>query len=505
MKFANKYELFEAVTSGRVETFFARDLASGERVLLHIFEAPEKKPDQPTVIWVLESFRKVAPDPPGLVVETGRYSGTTYAYLVTKLPDNAALQHWTQSYDSYVKETQEVAIWPEGPPPVSPATNKDPSPRLDRPAESSTPMAKSAGDFTAAFSGSPSPVVSPSEANPSSATALDGITSGPAQTVPKREPGEFTRQFFSGLHESPKELGAEAPAKSTEEAVAPPKPDVPHKRTGTQVAPKAEPTQPVPPKPAPSRSGLTGSPTPAATPDSGGFTALFRSDFKSETKATSENYGSPSKTADAKAGDFTDFFRGPFDGERAAETPDILPKLPDTPQRNAPGEFTRVFGSGKSSDLAAVPPLQTPGGDFPRQDEPAGSTQIFSGGGQPAAAPPANTPLQTWEPVAPKSEISPLSKEAAWTAPPGLAPRPPVTPSIEPIPQKPPVSSTFKEPEPPTPAGATHVFSVVRPPLSSPPPLPSGPSEYTRIISGGMGGPNCAAPKILSARGSSCP
>jgi len=44
MKFANKYELFEAVTSGRVETFFAKDLPNGERVLLQIFEARRRNP-----------------------------------------------------------------------------------------------------------------------------------------------------------------------------------------------------------------------------------------------------------------------------------------------------------------------------------------------------------------------------------------------------------------------------------------------------------------------------
>src|SRR5208282_2606847 len=128
MKFANKYELFEAVTSGPVETFFAKDLASGERVLLHIFEAPEKKPDQPTVQWVLESFRRLAPDPPGLVVETGQYSGTTYAYLVTKLPDDAALQRWTQSYQSQEKETHEIAIPSQVSSTEGPATKKESSP-----------------------------------------------------------------------------------------------------------------------------------------------------------------------------------------------------------------------------------------------------------------------------------------------------------------------------------------------------------------------------------------
>jgi len=157
MKFANKYELFEEVTSGRVETFFAKDLASGERVLLHIFEAPEKKPDQPTVLWVLESFRKVAPDPPGLVLETGRYSGTTYAYLATKLPDNAALRLWTQSYESHVVEMHEITIPSESAPP-GPAISKDLPPPLNRPVDASAPSADLKGGFTSAFSGLASPI-----------------------------------------------------------------------------------------------------------------------------------------------------------------------------------------------------------------------------------------------------------------------------------------------------------------------------------------------------------
>jgi hypothetical protein len=505
MKFANKYELFEAVTSGRVETFFAKDLASGERVLLHIFEAPEKKPDQPTVQWVVEAFRKVAPDPPGLVLETGRYGATTYAYLVTKLPDNAALQHWTQSYESYVAETQEVAIWSEGISPGPPAASKDFSQPNDRPTEEFTPVrsANPPGDFTAAFLGL-APRVNPQpEANTSRETEPDGINFGPEQAAPRREPGDFTRQFFSGSHESPQTLATQAPAKLAGEASAPPNREVPPISTErisaeSQEGAKAEGTES--PRQAPSGGGLTASSAPS--PDPGGFTALFRSSFKPETKATSESVGAPRKPDDAKAGDFTDFFRGPFDGERPAETPNILPKVFDTPQRNAPGEFTRVFGSGKDGPFAATPPLQGPVEDTPREGEAGAFTQLFPDASQPAAPSPTNAPLRTWEPMAPKSEISPPSKELMWTPPP-LSAKAPVTPSNEPILPRPTVSSTLREAEPSLPDGATHVFSAPGGrPGSSPPPLPAGPSEYTRIISGGIRG---AAEEAPIAGGSQTP
>ena len=559
MKFANKYELFEAVTSGRVETFFAKDLASGERVLLHIFEAPEKKPEQPTVLWVLESFRRVAPNPPGLVLETGRYSGTTYAYLVTKLPDNAALKLWTRSYESPGAETQEIAIPSLGAAPGVPAISKDLPRPNEQPAEASAPMpsAELTGDFTAAFSELVSPVSPRSEAtgsrktgsdeinfgsertaalrepgdftrqffsgspelpqtpathapakpaaeatsplplkaNPAQEAALDGIDFGPEQAAPRREPGDFTRQFFSGSPELPQKLSTQAPAKLAGEAIAPlktevPRPKVPSIGAETQEAANAEATASPPPNRSPSGDHLTASP--AVSPDAGAFTALFQSSFKPESKVASEGVGLPSKSTEAKEGNFTDFFRGPFDGERPAETPNILPKASDAPRRNAPGEFTRVFGSGKSGDLAVTPPLQDPIVEAPRGNEPGAFTQIFSNTSQPAAPSLANAPLQTWEPVATKSEPQP-SMEPAWTSPPPLPAKPPVTPSIEPILPQPTVSSTLREAEPSLPAGATHVFSApVRSPVASPPPLPTGPSEYTRIISGGMGAPSPA-------------
>ena len=466
MKFANKYELFEAVTSGRVETFFAKDLASGERVLLHIFEAPEKKPDQPTVQWVLESFRKVAPTPPGLVVETGRYSGTTYAFLVTKLPDSAALQHWAQSYESATVETQEIAIPSEGTSSGGPAVSKtlsqrDPSKQHNRPAEESSPVRSAAppGDFTAAFSRLASPVNSRSEAN--TTTEQGEIHPGPEPTAPRREPGEFTRQFLSGSHEPP-----EAPANQSR---------IPQISTEGQEAAKVKDTELS--RRVPSGRGPTANPAPS--PDPGSFTALFQSSFKSETQTPAESVGVSRKSDDANAGDFTDFFRGPFDREGPAETPIILPKPLDMPQRNPPGEFTLVFGSGKDGPSAPTP-LQEQVGGAPQ--EPGAFTQLFPDASPPAAPPPASPPARTWEP--PKKEI-PSSKEPMWTPPAPPPAKTPVIPPIEPILPKPTVSSTLREAEPLLPDGATHVFSTPGGPGSSPPPFQAGPSEYTRIDGGG--------------------
>src|SRR5271157_4250667 len=100
MTFAAKYEILEFLTRGSVETFVARKVATDERVLVYIFECPEQPLNRPTVQWILESFRALAPDPPELVAETGRYDATSYGYLVTKLPEKSALQAWIQSYEA---------------------------------------------------------------------------------------------------------------------------------------------------------------------------------------------------------------------------------------------------------------------------------------------------------------------------------------------------------------------------------------------------------------------
>lgn len=480
MKFANKYELFEPVTTGRVETFVAKDLASGERVLLHIFEAPENRPDSPSLQWVLESFRKVAPNPLGPVLDTGRYSGTTYVYLTSKLPDSAAVQRWAQSYESYVQETQEVAIPPELGAPGKPATNKNLGPPNQPPAEApQTPSPKPPGDFTAAFLGLASPSKPRPEAHTSSAKDTEGFNFGSEPPAPKREPGDFTRQFFSGSHEAQTPV-ARPPAKLSEEKSVPPRGDVPRVSPEVQQTKKREGVE-SPQKPDGGPVSVT-----APSPDPGSFTALFRSSFKSEPVAPSESVGSTGKSDEANAGAFTDFFRGPFDGGRPqAETPNILPQAIDTPQAAAPGEFTRVFGSAKDGPFA-TPPLQNSAEGAPR--EGGAFTQLFPTASQPAAAPLTNAPMQTLEFAAQKSE-APSSKESAWTPPASLPPKP----SIEPVLQKP------RESGPPQPAGATHVLSSAGGlPISIPPPLHAGPSEYTRIISGGMSGSEPPAFKVPS-------
>jgi hypothetical protein len=451
MKFGNKYELFEAVTRGRVETFVAKDLVSGERVLFCIFEAPEQKPDQPTVQWVVESFGLVAPDPPGLVVETGKYKGTTYAYLVTKLVDDAGLKHWIESYESSVGDTHQIATEP-----VVVPTNKTPG----------------SDDVTAEFSALGSPFVRPPEVKQSQRTSPREIAAEPAIAAPataKRVPGDFTREFFAGSDAPSVGL----PVQQTSESAVQPDPsfrsEIPANPTDHGGVSKED----------HSRASLeTGSSEPPPDP---GFTAMFESNFKPANDESSESLGASRQPEDMKGVGFTDFFRGPFDGERPAATPAILPTV-NRKEQKAPGEFTRVFGSGKGGTTASSPPPgpfqsppQSPVRDLPRETMPSDATQSFPDAGRLAAtSPPPNATTPNWGSGS-STHDEPTLERPAWN--PSAAPSSKASePSTGPI---------FRETSSPAHDGATRVFSVPdRGSASTPSPLSAGPSEYTRVISG---------------------
>jgi hypothetical protein len=110
MKFSEKYDLLESLTTGAVETFVANDKVRGERVLVHIVECAPQKPDQTTAEWVLESFRRLAPEPPGPVLETGKYSGAQYAYVVSKPADEHVVKAWVRRYELQAEETKETKV-----------------------------------------------------------------------------------------------------------------------------------------------------------------------------------------------------------------------------------------------------------------------------------------------------------------------------------------------------------------------------------------------------------
>ena len=486
MQFAGKYELSDEVTTGRVETFVGRDVANGERVLVYIFDAPPKKPGQPTVQWVLESFRAVAPDPPGLVVATGKYVGTTYAYLVTRVPDDAVLRQWTQSYESFATGTRGIPIGPKNIPVESAATLSFSRPK-ERGAETQGPAHQPA-DAAARFSGLPSPAeidanVSMETKNipaqsESAGEDWSGLSFGPLGETPKREPGEFTRQFLAGSNE-PSQPASQAFAEPASELGSHPNREVFDQAPRSQEA--SRPERAASPAQIPSDAPIVNNGDNAVQDmGSGILTALFRPNKAEEGDIGASVVGARKTADDGKPGDFTRFFRGPFDGEPPVETPPIVADMSRTPQRNAPGEFTRVFGSSKDDSFSAMYPSAGEGEDS-HQPESGAFTRSF---GDASESSPSIEPLPMSERNTSSQTPSAL-KDPSWVPPSPTPVEPPVNPPVTPIAPRVGAGS----PRPSIQNGATQAFSIPgREASTSLPPPATGPSQYTRIISGGLAG-----------------
>jgi hypothetical protein len=489
MKFADKYELSDAVTSGRLETFLGRDVGSGERVLVHIFDAPVKQPGQPTVMWVLESFRALAPEAPGLVIAAGRYDGTSYAYLVTRVPDEAALRQWKQTYESSTAETRELPVMPTVAPPTPPASaSPRPNAEVVAPAPLSKPPTPPTGFFglrpPVEASAQPADHVVKRRTEKTQETSgteneLEEINFGPRQDSKGQEPGEFTKQFFVGSSEprpAPASPVARTPVEPSPVPVEPGSRGLRNDKIGAADRP--------------SGPGQSTSPH-GGLPEFGGFTSLFSPGPKSESaeiKKAPSRSDAPRTADDAKSGDFTKFFQGPFDGERPSELPNISPNLTSTPRGKVPGEFTQMFGAVKDNPFVTSSP-SGPVDEPPMRTEPGSFTRSFA------------------DPVSPSGETkgngnqnSAASVEPNWTQP--LSP-PVVVPANPPEPAVPRVNTDKpRESRPFVQGGATQLFSVPgghSVPAAAPP--PSGPSEYTRIISGGVLGLNSSIEKPAAEEG----
>ncbi len=430
-------------------------------MLVHILHGDPQKPNQPTVQWVLDSFRRVAPEPVGLVLETGRYSGTLYAYLVTRLPEEAALRSWVKQYKAQARDTQEMPA-PSAPPPPPTPESKAPTAELPHVPVSATPVSVTQllRDFDPpAKSAAPGPPSMPPPPRPLQPGPLPSISSAGGQ---------------SGLHS--------APPWSPESSRIP-------------AAPKTDPN--------------AGSPAESFRPD------LAARNFPSPVTT------SPAKEG-PKLGEFTSFFQGPFRGDVPSETPAVTPRQ-EAPQKPV-GDFTSVFGSVKPQKEEPPPAPgiagNEPAGSFtgwftpevsprissttappglPRANpapglsaspqpasglhaanlaEPGPPTPSFPASGLPGPGLPGSSLPGSGLPPTPKEPFTP-PKPASYVAPaPPIFPIP--APSNPPMPKPPAI-------QPPAMAsdGATGAFSR---PISDAPPaplqeVPSGPSSYTRIIS----------------------
>lgn len=373
MKFSEKYDLFESLTTGVVETFVANDKVRGERVLVHIVECAPQKPDQTTAEWVLESFRRLAPEPPGPVLETGKYSGMKYAYMVSKPADENAVKAWVRRYELQVQETKETkahALKRETSAPDISAPWAPPITPKEAPQEPPGQMTQLFRDFDSlAKSKAPEPST-PSIARP--------VRPAPSTSLP----GE------SGLHV------ADPWDPSSMKSASPPK----------------EPPFSTPPTPLKPVAPESSHPVPRDNAKPGEFTSFFQGPFRGDGPSDMPAYSSqPIEPPRKKVGEFTALFGG-------------APKPPASPAPpSAPGSsFTSVFKDMDSPQptFTASTPMQGGVVPPPAQALPAVSPVNATPAPDPVfASSPAPVPIPDLPaPATPASPSMPLERP--------LAPRP---------------------------------------------------------------------------------
>ena len=437
MKFGDKYELLESLTSGGVETFVANDKVRGQRVLVHILHCDPQRANQPTVQWVLESFRRLAPEPVGLVLETGRYSGTLYAYVVTKLPEEAALRAWVQQYEALARDTQDLPAPPAVPTPESlaPTADQD-SPPPPPPLSSVTQLLR--------------------EFEPPAKPGAPIAPPKPIAPSPQPPPSFGTSADRSGVRmAAPPTWNAEAPR--------------------IPVAPKAEPPRSSPPDSFPDNFLDRNFPAEASPPpvkDSaklGEFTSFFQGPFRGDRPSETPQISPPPEPTRKTVGDFTAM----FGAVKPQQPEEPLPTKGIAGNESAGTGFTGWFNPNADtpSRISNAPssPITPPSG-LPR---PAvDSAPFFPDPPRPDSSKP-DPPRQSFVPPPPISYVPP--------APPIFpAPTPPIPPMPSfPMPNLPTVTPSALPSD-----GATRAFSQPDgEPTQAAPLPPVGPSAYTQIIS----------------------
>ncbi len=383
MKFSEKYELLESLTTGAIETFAANDKVRGERVLVHIVECAPQKPDQSVSEWVIESFRRLAPEPAGPILETGKYSGAKYAYLVTKPADETAVKGWVRRYELMSEDTKETSVQPLH-------SEVAPLPASPTPAEKPQESRPAPGQMTQLFQDFDSLMKSKSS------------SPGPENTPPVRP---INLAGESGLH-----AAAWDPA-SVKPATPPVKQNAPDSFS--------RPPKPVSPEP-PAMSSREG-------PKPGEFTSFFQGPFRGDAPADVPAFSSePIEPPRKSVGEFTAMF---------GQAPPA-PASENVPGNKASGSFTGLFKDMEKPQPfnspahagAVIPPSIEPVSMPPAASVASSSPQapIFVGPSAPIVEP-VISPMPSAPPVPPERPL-PARPSAVRDGATGAFMRPPTEP-----------------------------------------------------------------------------
>ena len=173
MRSIGKYDLLEAIAGGDVEVFLAEEIRTRLRRLVCIIRWKDD-PKPPSTRDILQAFRQLAPDPPGVIIDSGQDAASRSVYLVTSYPsDPLAIETWVKAYEVVAekrrgdasKGSDDVTQGFVSEPPAKAAAF---SPRQPKREPAPPPVAeKPVGEFTRMFHDSaPKPVPVADERSP---------------------------------------------------------------------------------------------------------------------------------------------------------------------------------------------------------------------------------------------------------------------------------------------------------------------------------------------------
>jgi len=349
VKFEAKYETQQKVTSGAVETLIALDIASSQKVIVHIFECLNRAIAPRTEQELRNSFAGFGIEPAALVIDAGTFDGTSLGYLITTWPGDRGLEEWLRRYQGRFQSTS-----------------------TDRPSiEDRQP------------DGSVRTVVQPSEHPPGPSSGVSGFfqrgedsfVNTPRGELSKR-PGEFAREFFSRSDDDPRRARQRSAEQATaHEDLQPP--------AGTREAPGGfdddGSQRQIRPGAFASGSADAEQSAPKVSAsmmesvEAGQFTKLFFKDIGPEEPLASTSVEGPDGVRAAGTGEFSSFFKSPFSGERPAESPKIPVEF--GPRDRVPSEFSKVFGPAEVAAPASH--LPSHGSSFSHAEPLQSSTEVF--------------------------------------------------------------------------------------------------------------------------------
>jgi hypothetical protein len=316
-----KYQKKEQIVPGPVQTFRARETATGREVFVHRVSTTDEQAEQMAMLRMLTTVLLRSPEARRRVLDFGEEQG--FWYVVTESePRCLVLREWLQfelSRESNAPAPpKQASAEPPAQPPAEPAhTEPAHTEPVHREAAHSEP-----GEFTRVFQ----------SVKPEAGQPAGGSSAGMPPHV-RDEPGEFTRFFQGGSPGSAGKLPANPEAKRSPDR--------------------------------PSRGGLVQRPNTPVAPlqqksaEPGEFTRIF-------SRPNTAGEGKPKDVFPDHATAQPDSAER-FSGLR--DLPKSLAPEPPQPGPSEPGEYTRIFGGGvpPSPPQPASRPSDAPG-SFPADD-----------------------------------------------------------------------------------------------------------------------------------------